>query len=185
MNRAYGLKHVISDLVEVRWLLENVDRRDAIRINCGNERYVTADGVAWERDRFFTGGHCSNAQVAGWITSELENSEDGFVFAEGRYFRWDEVAPAGYRLPLPPGRYRVGLYFSEILYAAHAGLRVFDVVIEGRRVLETYDAFAAVGFARLEVRRFDVGVTDGILDIVFERREENPRIAALEIERLH
>ena len=93
------------------------------------------------------------------------------------------MAPAGYRLPLPPGRYRVGLYFSEIIYASRPeGRRVFDVVIEGKKVLEKYDAFASVGFARLEVRRFEVDVTDGILDIVFERQVENPRIAALEIE---
>ena len=53
-------------------------------------------------------------------------------------------------------------------------------------MLDDYDIVKTVGFARLDVHRFEVEVADGILDIGFgfEVEVENPKISALEVERM-
>ena len=99
-----------------------------------------------------------------------------------------EGMPSSYGFPLPPGRYRVTLRFAEIFYAAaKAGVRQFDVEIEGETVLTRYDTMAEVGFAKVDDQPFDVIVDDGALDIVFRfvwedgKKKGNPAILAIEI----
>ena len=77
--------------------------------------------------------------------------------------------------------YRVTIHFCEN-YHARRGARVFDVRLQGETVIESLDVFAAVGFATPDVRSFEIEVADGLLELEFGRRVENPRIAAIEIE---
>jgi beta-galactosidase len=49
-----------------------------------------------------------------------------------------------YRVPVPDGNYKVTLRFAEPAAAA-AGERVFDVSVNGKRVLKQLDVFAAAG----------------------------------------
>jgi hypothetical protein len=58
---------------------------------------------------------------------------------------------------------------------------VFDIALEGRVVLESFDPRAA-GFATAQVKSFAVDVTDGRLEIDLVHRVENPKISAIEIE---
>jgi hypothetical protein len=60
------------------------------------------------------------------------------------------------------------------------GSRVFDVLLEGKTVLETYEPLAS-GFGVPDVRSFSVEVVDGCLDLDFAVRIENPKISAIEI----
>jgi hypothetical protein len=168
---------------EVRWALETIGRGETVRINCGAGRWTSPAGVLWERDRFFTGGSIADAQTAGWLTTAIEDTDDDALYAEGRFFQPDDPQPAGYRIPAPGGCYAIALHFSDTYYAK-PGQRVFDVIIEGITVLEAFDLAKAVGFARADARRFETAVTDGMLDITFRNRIENPRVCAIEIERL-
>jgi len=57
------------------------------------------------------------------------------------------------------------------------------VLLEGERVLENYDP-SSYGFATAEKKSFEAEVRDGILNIDFVRRVRDPKISAIEIERL-
>ena len=93
--------------------------------------------------------------------------------------RWD---PAGgpemeWDIPVAPGRYEVSLYFAELAFD-NVGSRVFDVSIEGNKVLDGYDINADVGPKAGVVKTFVV-TTDGNLDIDFGHEVENPKVAAI------
>ncbi len=68
------------------------------------------------------------------------------------------------------------------------GMREFDVWLNGKRVLESFDAMSEVGFANPCPREFDVTVDDGMLELTLEIEESErhhsstgSQIAAIEI----
>ncbi len=86
----------------------------------------------------------------------------------------------GYRVPLPPGRFRIALHFAEAHFNK-PGRRRFHIALEGMRVLEDYEPKVR----EAEVKVFETRVEDGILDIsLIDGSIGNPRISAIEIERL-
>ncbi len=88
----------------------------------------------------------------------------------------------GYRLAVPNGNYVVTLQFSEA-EIKEKGRRVFDVSIQGRKVLEKLDIFARVGvFHPLEFRFADVTVENGEMAVDFADRIHYPAIAGLVIQ---
>ena len=72
----------------------------------------------------------------------------------------------------------------NLLARLSAGTRIFDVLLGGEVVLENYDMRAEAGFATADFYSFPVDVEDGILEIGFVRRIENPKFSAIEIERI-
>jgi tetratricopeptide (TPR) repeat protein len=147
------------------------------RMDCGGGEYTGAGGETWARDRFFTGGRGGRARV------EMDEALDRDLYRSQRSFPYQGNASQGYRIPLPPGHYRIALHFAETRFLG-AGRRRFTVLVEGERVLEAYDP-GTRGFAvpHSKVIR-DTRVTDGYLDIVFVQGLANPVISALEIERV-
>jgi hypothetical protein len=96
-----------------------------------------------------------------------------------RTVRYDMSA---YRLAVPNGTCKVTLKFCEPHYD-RAGVRVFDVKLQGKTVIENLDIFARVGKNRaLDYAFDDVRVTNGRLDIDFVHRVEFPCIAAIAVE---
>jgi serine/threonine protein kinase/Tfp pilus assembly protein PilF len=160
---------------DVRWLLEKLAAGEPLRINCGGKD-GTALGVAWSRDRFF---------MAGADTVYLEKLDprrheiDPLVDKTERYFPDSLILIPGYRIPLPRGTYRVSLRFTEGYHEA-PGSRRFDVLLEGKVILEDYSP----RFGVAEVHSRVVRVDDGALEIDFKRRVENPKISAIEVLRL-
>ena len=110
---------------------------------------------------------------------EIAGTEDDLLYQTARCF--PTRRGAGYRIPLPPGRYQVSLHFAEIWFRTR-GQRIFDVRIE-EEVIQDYEPLAA-GFATAQVKTVTVSVNDGLLDIQFVHRKDNPVISALEIERV-
>ena len=81
-----------------------------------------------------------------------------------------------------PGTYGVELHLSETWEGAFgAGKRVFDVIAEGAVVDDDLDIYAHVGANAALVRRYEVEVEDGVLDLDFEGEVQNPTIAGLRI----
>ena len=80
------------------------------------------------------------------------------------------------------GTYQVRLHFAE-LNKNGAGLRVFDVNIEGgANELTSFDIWVqAAGINKAIVREFTTTVTDGTLTIQFIRQVENAKISGIEI----
>lgn len=88
----------------------------------------------------------------------------------------------GYRLPATNGPCTVTLHFSEPHYDT-ANVRVFDVKLQGQRVLKSLDIFARVGKNRaLDFTYTNIVVTNGWLDIDFVPVIEFPSIAGIVVE---
>jgi hypothetical protein len=93
--------------------------------------------------------------------------------------RWGMTA---YRFTVPNGLYQVVLKFAEIYQWATVGSRVFDVKIEGKAALTSFDIMAATG-GRYKALDYETTATvqDGVLDIEFVRRTGNPKISAIAV----
>jgi hypothetical protein len=96
-----------------------------------------------------------------------------------RTVRWGMT---GYNFTLPNGKYAVTLRFCEPFYTA-PGLRVFDVSIQGKSVLNALDVYARVGLNHaLDYHFPDVQVTNGMLRIGFTDISKETCIAAIDVE---
>ena len=164
--------------------LERIGRGEVIRINCGGKAYTSVDGKLWAADRFYRGGGLFMGGRRDFPDDVAETELDP-IFQTERWFDSDEksgVNSGGYEIPLPRGRYAVTLHFAEI-YHTELGKRIFHVELEGRRVLEDYEA-RRVGFATADSHRFEIEVKDGSLDLDVISHVDNPKISAIEIESL-
>lgn len=123
-------------------------------INAGGPAYDAVDGTPYAADAAFDGG---STQVS---AHAVDGTEDDALYND---WRWGNFA---YHLPLPPGPYRVELQFADT-YNSAPGQRIFEVSIEGVRVLDDLDLIATAGVDTAVVRRFEVSVDDGMLDLAF------------------
>jgi hypothetical protein len=111
---------------------------------------------------------------------DVQNTQDDELYRSERSGTSAAPMQFGYRLPLPDGPHRVRLHFAEIFWGAPGGgpggvgRRVFDVELEGARVLDDYDIFAAVGASAADVRTFDLEVQGGALDLHFASSVDRP-----------
>jgi hypothetical protein len=164
---------------DARWLLGELAGGGALRVRCGGGDHVSPDGKRWSRDRFFTSG-ATYLEGRRTFNGEIAGTADAALYRTERHFPPSRGEASGYRIPLPPGEYRVTLHFAEV-YFQRPGARVFDVSIEGRRVLEGFEPLAA-GFAAAVVKSFEVEAVDGLLVVELEGRTGEPKLSALEIE---
>jgi glucose/arabinose dehydrogenase len=141
------------------------------RINTGGPSYTDSLGQAWLADEGFNSGDVFETGAT------ISNTDDPTLFQSERW-----GAQLLYRLPVPGELYRVTLHFADIFPGTHAvGARVFDVEIGGHKVFEDVDIFAEVGgFAALK-KTADVHAHDGVLEIKFLQKIENPKISAIEV----
>ena len=161
-------------------------RGESIRINCGgNEEYEGVDGKRWSRDRFFVRGVPVWSEMYG---DRIGGTEDDSLYAEWRYFQRSPGTDDAYRVPLPPGRYRVTFHFAEAFSVVKSTpeTRHGDFKLQGETVLKDYSPAPHVGFATVDLRAFDIPVEDGMLHIgvVDGRTPFFPSLSAFEIERL-
>ena len=102
--------------------------------------------------------------------------------SEPRLYQTVRYNLSAYHLPASNGLCKVTLKFCEPHYDG-AGVRVFDVKLQGRTVLKGLDVFAKVGKNRaLDYTYTNIVVTNGWVDIDFVHRVEFPCIAAIAVE---
>jgi hypothetical protein len=106
------------------------------------------EGNRWEPDRLANGGQLvMRSQPAGGT-------------AQAEIFRGERFGNITYSIPLPPGRYRVSLYFSETWFGPDnpgqggVGSRIFDVLCNGVVLIRKFDIFHEVGSNRAVARTF-------------------------------
>jgi hypothetical protein len=115
-------------------------------------------------------------EVAAFPNNPIADTPDAPLYQTVRYNL------SAYHLPATNGLCKVTLKFCEPHYAA-AGVRVFDVKLQGRTVLNNLDIFAKVGKNRaLDYTYTNIVVTNGWLDIGFVPRVEFPSIAAIVVD---
>ncbi|WP_416448195.1 malectin domain-containing carbohydrate-binding protein [Leeuwenhoekiella sp. A2] len=151
----------------------------ALRINAGGGQ-TTYNNKTFEADQYYSAGNSYNNSSASVPSLYQTERTKG--------------APASfsYNIPVPNGKYSIALHFAEIYWGVNGGTnggrgnRIFDVGIEGSRVLNNYDIIADVGAGNPTVKTFDVVVNDGTLNISFSAESsvggvDQPKISAIEI----
>ena len=146
-----------------------------IRVNAGGSDYVDGNGNLWSADSGYNTGYVFRT------SDSISNTTDDTLYQSER---WDESTSPElqYSFDVPNGNYNIILHFAECYDGtAGAGLRVFDVVIEGELVLDDLDIYREVGYDAALIKSFSVVVTDGQLSIEFLHEVENPKISAIEV----
>lgn len=127
-----------------------------ITIKIGTEPTPLHIDAAGPLDDWFTqdeGGVVFKYVGAPWDLADMYKSERYGIF--------------NYNIPIGRGRFLVELHFAEI-YWTQAGQRVFDVSIQGKRVLDDFDIFQESGGAWKPITKtFTIDVTDGWINIDF------------------
>ncbi len=149
------------------------------RINCGGDRYEDEFGNIWQGDdtsvsrswaQDFEG--LSPYQASQRVTFDPIAGTNDWAIA--RTFRFGRHRLA-YSLPVPaPGDYRVELYFIEPWHGTGGGegtdcegLRIFDVAVNGKTVIDDLDIWAEAGHDRLLKKVIDCKSEDGFITIDF------------------
>ncbi|MBN1442939.1 MAG: tetratricopeptide repeat protein, partial [Planctomycetes bacterium] len=170
---------------EVRWALEGWRDGSAIRINCGGGEHRDTSGVQWDGDRLFAGGlaHDVTQDPPPWSTDrgKISAAVDPAIYRTFRRFPPTSSGPAGYRVPVLPGDYRVTLHFVEMFSNPSQGC-IFGVKLEEETALEKYKPRRA-GVATADRKSFVVRGADALLGILLLPERGAPQICAIEIER--
>lgn len=143
-------------------------------IKCGDMTagYQGADGVTYVSDRLFLGG-----LVGGSVAPiPIAETEDDALYQKYR------GGNHSYRIPAEPGRYEVEMKFSD--NATRAGVRIFDVTIEGQKALENFDIRQEAAANTALVKTVTVDVSDSFLEIAFTNVKGNAKINALVVRKL-
>jgi beta-galactosidase len=164
----------VSD--SLRWTLDHP--ASEVNIKAGDiSGYQSRDSRRYGSDIYFDGGtpHGVNppdTAAAEQVSVLADDSRLYDSFREGSF---------RYRVPLPRGRYRVQLMFTEPKANA-AGERLFDVSANGAAMISNFDVFAAAGGKLKGVdKSFDTTVDEGILELAFRPIRGEALISALSI----
>jgi hypothetical protein len=137
-----------------------------IRVNANGASYTDSAGNVWAADRrYAAGGFGYDTIYAIDSTSNpVSGTGDQALYQTQNLFtNW-----AGYKFDVPNGTYTVTLKMAEV-WATGPGQRKFDVRIEGQQVLTAFDVFAACGKLTACDRTFQATVSDGQLNVQFNR----------------
>ena len=151
----------------------------ALRINCGSEAdYTDPAKNMWKADKEFAKGGWGREggdTVTREHTDRIGNTQLHKVYLTECY------GADAYRITCPNGTYSVSLHFAET-YFQDAGERVYDVMIEGKKVLAAFDPIKEAGKADAAVMKaFEVEVADGELTIQFAEDVRLPMINGIEV----
>ena len=137
-------------------------------VNSGGSAYTASDGTEYDADTGYSGGYTysNSASIAGTTDDTLYQSE-----------RYGDFT---YTVPVPDGDYVVTLHFAETWHP-QAGLRSFDVLMEGTERISDLDIYAEAGGNAAYVTQTDVTVNDGELNIEFVTNVENAKVNAIQV----
>ena len=142
---------------------------EEIRINAGGSEYTDTRGREWEADSYFDGGSSV------YNGDDIGNTDDDYLYQSqrgGSFF--------SYHIPVEAGTYEIGLHFAELFWDSPLK-RVFDIFMEGERVVDDLDIWSEAGKLQALERRVSIGVPDGVLDIDFAAEVDNATIGAIEV----
>lgn len=145
---------------------------DHWRIRSGWEEFKDKEGFVWSSDIGYSGGDVSRCwdSIAGTANSEL--------------YQFERSGPDfSYAFPVLPGVYQIRLLFAET-QVRKEGERVFDVLINGKKVLDHLDVLQeAGGFDKAVDRTFRDIQPDaqGQIRIQFISSTQNAKICAIEV----
>jgi len=147
---------------------------DHWRIRTGWEEFRDKEGLVWSSDIGYSDGDVGRCwdPIAGTQEPELYQFE-----RSGKDF--------GYSFPVPPGKYRVHLRFAETSVRKE-GERVFDVLLNGKKVLAHFDILKEGGAFDKAVDKVFKDISpdaDGMIHLRFVSSVQNAKVCAIEITR--
>ncbi len=146
------------------------------RIRTGWEDFQDKSGSYWTSDTGYTGGDVAHT----W--NPIDDTQTPDLYRSERYGK-----EFGYSLPVLPSEYTIRLLFAETL-AHKEGDRIFDVLINGKKVLAGFDIIRAAGRSNraIDMTFRDIQPDpDGRITIGFVSSTRDAKVCALEIERQH
>jgi len=146
--------------------------REVWRIRAGGDGLKDSSGNEWSGDLAFSGGDTS------FTGRPLEAEKDVDLF---RTERWG--ADFNYVFPVPPGEYTVKLRFAET-YLKNPGERVFDVLVNDRKVLERFDILREAGGFDKGIEKTFKGIRPdraGNIQIRFVASVQNAKVCSIEV----
>ncbi len=151
------------------------------RVNCGSVSYTDAGHQVWSADRRYGLG------AWGYLDGTLRSSNSAVSgTADDFLYQKYHEKPGEYRFTVPNGTYDVLLKFAEFV-ARSAGERPMKITIEGAVAESALSVFGQAGSAAALDRTYTATVSDGLLNIGFERASgatRDPAISAIEV-RVH
>jgi hypothetical protein len=147
---------------------------DTWRLRAAGDVYRDTNGKEWAVERGYLGGSPAYSDLA------LEGLQDAELY---RGERWG--SDFSYVLPVLLGKYCVRLKFMET-FVKEPGQRVFDVFINGQKVLEHFDILReAGGFGKVVDKKFSgiAGDSNGLIRIRFVSSVQNAKVCAIEVTR--
>lgn len=150
----YALQASLDELVARVALLETATKTEPLNpyqpsefslfIDCGrsDKEPILREGKYWIADCFYSGGSHGDNGVANTLNT---NSPE--------IFQTERFGNSTYTIPVLPGNYMVSLFFAENFHS-QAGDRVFDVLIQGVKVLSNFDILREVGESQALVKTF-------------------------------
>ncbi|KAH9779318.1 putative leucine-rich repeat receptor-like serine/threonine-protein kinase [Citrus sinensis] len=160
----------------------------SLHINCGGKQ-VTANGnTTFEEDTSEAGPSTFSQSGTNWVLSStghfLENglklgpyiqtNTSRLLMNDYQLYttaRLSAISLTYYGFCLGNGKYTVNLHFAEILFTddknfSSFGKRIFDVYIQGKRVLKDFNIEnEAGGVGKAIVKQFSAAVTNGTMEI--------------------
>jgi len=111
-------------------------------------------------------------------TSGVENAAPAAVYQSQRWGNTFSYTLTGLT---PTLTYTVRLHFAETYYAL-AGIRIFNVAINGTRIIENFDVYGVAGFNHAVVRDFQAIVpANGQIVVSFDSVSDNAILNGLEL----
>ncbi|SIN36917.1 S8 family serine peptidase [Micromonospora cremea] len=149
-------------------------------VDVGGSGHVGADGFVWSPDQELGSGSWGHVGGTARATkADIGGTEDDDLFRTqqtGKTFTYVfKDAPAG--------TYRLGLDFAEI-EKVKAGMRTFDVLVDGKAVLHDHDVQARAGALTADVNTITVEHAGGDLKVELrsEIGERDPILNALKVQ---
>ena len=151
-----------------------------VRIKAGDiTGYVSQNNERYGSDMYFHGG-----EGKGIDAPDTPEDKRAHTVSDGddpRLYDSFREGQFSYRIPVPNGRYRINLRFTEPS-ASGAGERVFNVSVNGKAALKGVDIFKAAGGKLKGVTRsFEGTAKDGALEIEFKPVKGQALVSALSI----
>jgi len=154
-----------------------------LRVNAGDEKpFKDKAGNVWQPDKEYKkgGGY-------GFIGGDIVDRGSDMKIAgatDPKIYQTEHYSMDGFKAEVPNGKYTVRMHFAETYEGIDSeGPRVFEVKIQGQSVLKDFDIQKITGGVQKPlVREFKgIVVANGILDIVFVAKLQNPEVNGIEI----
>ncbi|MEZ5344807.1 MAG: glycoside hydrolase family 2 TIM barrel-domain containing protein [Pyrinomonadaceae bacterium] len=184
--RAYGgNQNIAADSAEVFYTdtskaFDNSFKE--IAVNAGsNADFTDRSETVWTADKRYESGGWG---FFGADAKEISTLRNALGSPDDPLFQTMQEGLSGFRFDVPAGKYEIELRFVEPKFK-EAGMRVFDVEINGVMIFKSFDPAKESGFMRALTKKTIVSTKDGGgINIEFSAVKDNPILSGVRIRKI-